>query len=78
MARAKETVGQVSCIAGNVPLDVLCTGTADDVTQYCKQLIDAAGEGGGFIFSTGAGMQGAKPANVKAMIEFSKDYGVYR
>ena len=78
MDRAKETVGQVSCIAGNVPLDVLCTGTEDDVTEYCRELIDTAGEGGGFIFSTGAGIQGAKPANVKAMIEFSRAYGVYR
>ena len=78
MSKAKEMVGQVSCIAGNVPLDILCTGTEGDVTQYCKQLIDTAGEGGGFIFSTGAGIQGAKPANVKAMIEFATDYGVYR
>ena len=78
MARAKQTVGQVACICGNMPLDVLCTGTPDDVTQSCKQLIDAAGEGGGFIFSTGAGMQGAKPANVKAMLEYSRDYGKYR
>jgi len=78
MSKAKETVGQVSCIAGNVPLDLLCTGTTDDVTQYCRQLIDSAGEGGGFIFSTGAGMQGAKAANVKAMIEFSMDYGANR
>lgn len=78
MARAKETVGQVACIAGNVPLDVLCTGTTDEVTRYCQQLIDVAGKDGGFIFSTGAGIQGAKQANVKAMIEFSRKYGVYR
>ena len=30
------------------------------------------------IFSTGAGMQGSKPENVKAMIEFSKAYGIYQ
>jgi len=24
---AKETVGQVACLAGNMPLDILCTGT---------------------------------------------------
>jgi len=78
MARAKQVVGRTACIAGNVPLDVLCTGTPADVTQCCRQLIDAAGKGGGFIFSTGAGMQGARAANVKAMIDFSKDYGTYR
>lgn len=78
MARAKETVGQVSCIAGNVPLDMLCTGTPDDVKDYCKNLIDTAGKDGGFILSSGAGMQGSKAENVKAMIDFSREYGVYR
>jgi uroporphyrinogen-III decarboxylase len=78
MARAKETVGQVACIAGNVPLPLLCTGTPDDVKDYCKNLIDTAGKDGGFILSTGAGMQGAKAENVKAMIDFLREYGVYR
>jgi uroporphyrinogen-III decarboxylase len=77
MGRAKETVGRVACLAGNVPLDLLCTGTPDDVTRYCKELIDVAGRDGGFILSSGAGIQGSKPGNVKAMIDFSKEYGVY-
>ena len=77
MGRAKETVGRVACLAGNVPLDLLCTGTPDDVTRYCKELIDVAGRDGGFILSSGAGIQGSKPENVKAMIDFSKEYGVY-
>lgn len=77
MARAKKTVGRVACIAGNVPLSLLCTASPDDVKAYCKELIDVAGKDGGFIFSTGAGMQGARPENVKAMLDFSKDYGVY-
>ena len=77
MARAKETVGKVACLAGNVPLSLLCTGTPDDVKAYCKNLIDVAGKDGGFILSSGAGMQGSKPANVKALIDFSKEYGIY-
>jgi len=36
MKRAKETVGRSSCIAGNVPLDLLCTGTPEQVTAYCR------------------------------------------
>ncbi len=77
MVQAKEIVGKVACIAGNVPLDLLCTGTTDDVKDYCKNLIDTAGKDGGFILSSGAGVQGAKPENVKVMINFSKEYGVY-
>jgi hypothetical protein len=77
MKRAKETVGKVACLAGNVPLDLLCTGTPDEVKTYCKELIDVAGADGGFILSTGAGMQGSKAANVKAMMDSAKEYGVY-
>jgi Uroporphyrinogen-III decarboxylase len=77
MASAKKTVGRVACISGNVPLDLLCTTGPDEVTDYCKKLIDAAGKDGGFILSTGAGMQGAKATNVRAMIDFSRKYGVY-
>ena len=78
MAQAKKTVGRVACIAGNVPLSLLCTASPDDVKAYCKNLVDVAGKHGGFIFSTGAGMQGAKAENVKAMMDFSKDYGIYQ
>ena len=78
MERAKETVGQVACIAGNIPLSLLCTSAPNDVELYCKSLIDMAGKDGGFILSTGAGMQGSKAENVKAMIDFSKQYGKYR
>jgi uroporphyrinogen-III decarboxylase len=78
MARVKETVGKVSCIAGNVPLSLLCTGTEVEVKDYCKKLIDTAGKDGGFILSSSAGMEGAKPENVRAMINFSKEYGVYK
>jgi uroporphyrinogen-III decarboxylase len=77
MKKVKETVGRVACIAGNVPLDLLCAGTPEEVKTYCKELIDVAGEGGGFIFSTGAGMQGSKTENVKAMMEFAKEHGAY-
>jgi hypothetical protein len=75
MDRAKKSVGQVACIAGNVPVSLLCTATIDEVKAYCKNLMDVAGRDGGFIVSTGAGMQGAKAEHVKAMIDFAKRYG---
>jgi len=74
MERAKKSVGQKACIAGNVPLSLLCTASPDAVKDYCRNLMDVAGKDGGFILSTGAGMQGAKTENVKAMIDFSKNY----
>jgi len=77
MALAKETVGKVACIAGNVPNALLRTGTPEDIKACCRNLIDVAGRDGGFILSTAAGLQGAKPENVKTLIDFSKEYGVY-
>ena len=76
MKRAKETVGRVACLGGNMPLDLLCTGTPNQVESYCKDLIEVAAPGGGFIFSSGAGMQGSKSENVKAMIASVREYGV--
>jgi len=64
-------------INGNVPAAILSTGTTDEVKACCKQLIDVAGKGGGFILSTGSIIDTAKSENVRAMIEFTKEYGVY-
>lgn len=77
MARAKEILGDNACIYGNVPAAILSTGTTDEVKAYCKKLIDVAGKGGGFILSSGAAIDTAKSENVRAMIEFTKEYGIY-
>ena len=44
---------------------------------YCKKLIDVCGKGGGFIMDAATGLDDAKPENVRAMFEFTKEYGVY-
>ena len=75
IVKAKEILGDVSCIMGNVPLSLLCTGKPESVEEHCKKLIDAVGREGGYIMSTGAGLDGTKAENVKAMIEVTKSYG---
>jgi uroporphyrinogen-III decarboxylase len=77
MVKAKEILGDVVCLYGNVPISVLATGTTDDVKAICKRLIDEVGKGGGFIMAPSTNLDDAKPENVKAMIEFTKGYGVY-
>jgi uroporphyrinogen-III decarboxylase len=77
MARAKEVLGDIACIAGNLPNSLLIAGTPDDVKACCKDLIDTAGKGGGYIMDTAAIIDEAKPENVMAMAEFTKEYGVY-
>ena len=78
MTKAKEMLGKITCIAGNMPSALLNLGKVQEVKDYAKKLIDAAGKGGGFILSNGAFFDHAKPENVKAMIDFAKEYGVYK
>lgn len=75
--KAKEVLGDVVCIRGGVPNSLLCTGTPQEVKDYCKKLIDVVGRGGGFIMDAGAVIDEAKPENIKAMVDFTKEYGVY-
>ncbi len=78
MTKAKKVLGNTACIAGNVPISLLSTGKPDEVKTYCKKLIDVAGKDGGFIMASGAVIDQAKPQNLRTMIEFTKEYGVYR
>ncbi len=77
MEKAKTVLGDVACIMGNVPGSLIMTGSSDEVANYCKNLIDVAGKGGGFILAPGAVMDSAKPENLKAIIETARTYGVY-
>jgi uroporphyrinogen-III decarboxylase len=78
MAKAKKTLGQVACLAGNVPSAMLKLGMPSDVREYVKKLIDTAGKGGGYIVSNGAFFDEVKSENVKAMVDAAKEYGVYK
>jgi uroporphyrinogen-III decarboxylase len=77
MAKAKEALGDNACIAGNVPVSVLCTGTPQDVKEHCRRLIEVVGKGGGYILTGAAEMNKGNPDNLRAMMEAAKEYGVY-
>ena len=76
--KAKAVLGDTVCLMGNVPNIMLLSGTPDDVRGYCKKLIDTVGKGGGLIMDSAFMLDEAKPENLKAMIDFTRDYGVYR
>jgi uroporphyrinogen-III decarboxylase len=75
--KAKEVLGDAVCLQGNVPLSLLVGGTPDDVKDYCRKLIDVVGKRGGFIMAPSTALDDAKPENVKAMFDVTKEYGVY-
>jgi len=64
-------------IAGNVPNIMMVSSSPDEIKEYCKKLIDFAGKDGGYIMDTEVMLDEAKPENLKAMIDFTKEYGQY-
>ena len=78
MEKAKAILGDVACISGNVPNSLLTSGTPQEVREYCKKIIDVAGKGGGLIMDASATIDEARPENMKAMKDFTREYGVYR
>ena len=77
MFKAKEILGDHMCLCGNMPVSVLQVGTPDDMKSHCKKLIDVVGKEGGYIMCTRSVLDEAKPENVKAWIDFTKEYGIY-
>jgi len=78
MAKAKKVLGDTACIAGNIPVTTLCTGTPQAVKEHCKKLIEACAKGGGYILTGGATMDRGNPDNLRAVMEAAKEYGMYK
>ncbi len=57
---------------------MILTGTPEQVKGYCKNLVDVVGKGGGYIMAFGTAMDEGKADNIHAMIDFTKEYGVYK
>jgi uroporphyrinogen-III decarboxylase len=76
--KAKQVLGDTCCIEGGPPASIMNGGTPDDVRAYAKKVIDICGKGGGFIMGVAHSLLSAKYENVKALVDFTKEYGVYR
>jgi len=78
IAKAKKTLGKVACMFGNVPSALLALGTPQEVKDYVKKCIDVAGKDGGYIVSNGAFFDQAKAENVHAVVDATREYGIYK
>jgi len=78
MAKAKKILGKNCCIQGNVPSSLIVTGTAADVKEHCRKLIETCGVGGGYILGAGCVADNPKLENLQAMMAAVKEYGIYR
>jgi hypothetical protein len=78
MHKAKDVLRGHSPIMGNVPITLIATGTAEQVKERCRDLIDYCGKEGGYILCSGTQLDDATEETVQALIGFSKEYGVYK
>jgi uroporphyrinogen-III decarboxylase len=78
MAKAKEIMGNIACIGGNLPLSILSVGNEQQVKDEVKRLIKTCGKGGGYIMMNGAVIDDVNPKNIRTMIQATKEFGVYR
>ncbi len=75
----KKKFGGKLCLKGNLhTTDVLLMGSVKDVEDACKLAIDNAGEGGGFILSSGDQVPWDTPLeNLEVMQNVAEEYGRY-
>ncbi len=78
MLKAKKILGSKFCIQGNVPSSLIVTGSAADVKQCCRKLIEGCAKGGGYILAAGCVADNPKLENLQAMLAAVREYGVYR
>jgi len=73
--RAKEILGDVVCLRGNISPSILTLGTADEVDAACRQVIEKAGRDGGLILDCAFGVPDESPVeNVRALYRSVKKY----
>jgi hypothetical protein len=77
MAKAKKIIGVDTCIAGNVPVRLMVTGSPEEVKESCRKLIEICAPGSGYILTAGAYMDIGNPENLRAMMAAAKEYGKY-
>lgn len=71
--KAKEMVGDMMCIMGDVPAEMLAFGTAKEVYDYSMKLIKDIGPTG-FILCSGCDIPfNAKKENIDAMVQAVED-----
>jgi hypothetical protein len=75
MAAVRDRFRGFACFGGNVPGALLSIGSAAEVEEYVRRLLEDVAGDGGFILSTGVVADDARPENFAAMMEAGRRYG---
>jgi uroporphyrinogen-III decarboxylase len=73
----KKCFSGFACVGGNVPVSLFRAGTPAQMEDHCRRLLDDVAPGGGFFLSTGAPVDEAAAAVVRAYMASAEKYGVY-
>ena len=77
MKLVRKHFGGFACFGGNVPVSLYRAGTVAQMEDYCKRLIDEVAPGGGFFLASGAPVDEADPAVVRAFMRAAEKFGAY-
>jgi hypothetical protein len=79
LSDAKRRIGKYVCLKGNMdPVYALERSNLEELEKQIKWSIEAAAEGGGYIFSTADEVTPLTPEeNIYALVEFVRKYGKY-
>jgi uroporphyrinogen-III decarboxylase len=69
MRLAKEILGDVACIQGNVPSSMMQAASVDRLKAYCEELLEIFAGDGGFILANGCNIDKTTDEHVRIMIE---------
>ena len=75
--KAKEALGDVTCIAGGMPMSILAGGTPEQVRERTIKVIEGAGNDGGFIMSSNNVLDDARPELMKVWVDTTREFGSY-
>jgi len=67
MRKAKETLGDVACIQGNVPSSLMTTAPVEQLRSYCEDLLEIYSSGG-FILANGAVLDDSTDEHVRTIL----------
>jgi hypothetical protein len=78
MQKVAKLLGGKVCISGGMPSSLLQTGTKAEVKKYAAWLIDTCGKDGGYVMGPGSLLDEVNPENLKALVDFTAEYGKFK
>lgn len=76
IVEVKKKVGDKLCLIGNIDVNLLATGTPEQVRQNVKENIEKVGRNGGYCVGSGNSVPNyAKYENFVAMVAAAKEFG---